>query len=352
MNKVMKKVKRNSVTKAIIIGILYIILGMILGTVLCMDVIKFYTVKEDIFSHTVEELEDRTWYACQNNLLLDYYASDSDGYYFATPINSNDEEVAYMGFFVPSKDYELANKIVDETYAYFADEGNVPEDYISGVGLFREMDYKEQTYFRDYFVQSNADLEIISNLCYYTVEMTTQNSLWGVEEFVGILLLVASIGLGIFLIVKALIGGNMKKFKTVMNQNNISMQDIERDMEMATKIGKCYIGRKYIVIAELHPRLIVADKLVWVYPHVQRTVHKINYVLPIAVTKTYSVVCINQANICEQVNLRSEKQVQQVIEVLMKVAPYVIFGHSDEIANLYRTDFAGMCQYVADKKIA
>ena len=57
MDEVIKKVKKKSKINGIIIGILSIVLGMILGPLLCINVIRYYTVDEPLFDHAADELD-------------------------------------------------------------------------------------------------------------------------------------------------------------------------------------------------------------------------------------------------------------------------------------------------------
>ncbi len=351
MDEVIKKVKKKSKINGIIIGILSIILGMILGPLLCINVIKYYTVEGSIFDHTADELDKGQWYACDSNMILDYYASDDDGYYYIMPIDTKDGNGTFMGLYVSEKDYDLANSIADQTYSYLMGQGGEPQDHIVGVGQIHEMKYDERKCFMDYLVESGMEYSNIGKLSYYTLELTTKSNLWGFVEILGIGLLLFFVGLGIFIIFKYLSGGNMKKFNEVMSQNNISTESIESDISMGTHIGKFYIGRKYIVSSEIMPKLIILDQLVWVYPHLQKTKHTVNHVITVGTTKSYSVILVDKFRTTYQIPVRKEAQGQQVIDEISRVAPYIIAGYSDEIANLYATDFTGMCQYVADKKL-
>lgn len=351
MDEVIKKVKKKSKINGIIIGILSIVLGIILGPLLCINVIRYYTVDEPLFDHAADELEDGQWYACDSNMILDYYASDDDGYYYIIPVNTKDGYGTFMGLYVSEKDFDLANSIADETLSYMMEQGGEPQDHIVGVGKIHEMKYDERKCFMDYFLESGFDYSDTGKLCYYTLELTTKSNLWGFVEILGIGLLLFFVGLGIFIIFKYLSGGNMKKFNEVMSQNNISTESIESDISMGTHIGKFYIGRKYIVSSEIMPKLIILDQLVWVYPHLQKTKHTVNHVIPVGTTKSYSVILVDKFRTTYQIPVRKEAQGQQVIDEISRVAPYIIAGYSDEIANLYATDFTGMCQYVADKKL-
>lgn len=350
MNDVLKKIKRKSIARGIAIAVVIIIAGAIIGAACCSDLIHYYTANDDLFETPAEYLKEDDWYTCANNILLDYYASDDDGYYFITPVDTLDGEGTYIGFYVCNKDAELASQISDETYAYLMDEGDYPEDYLVGAGKIHEMDSYEARYFEEYFEESEASQDTIDNLCYYTLELTTRNNLIDATEVFGILIFLGTLIGGIVLIIRQSTGGYLKSAKATMKMFNISMQDLEADMQMSTNIGRFYFGRKYMLVEDMTPKLVDYDKLVWAYTSIHKTVHKLYYIIPVGTTKTYSVVFVDRSHNRIEANTKSEEQGKQIIDNLTRLAPHAIVGYSDELLRRYTADFAGMCKYVDDRK--
>lgn len=346
----MKKVKRKSALGAIFIGILSIALGVTLGIYLCMNVIRYYTVKDNIFDHKEKELEAGQWYACDINSICGFYGIYEDGFYGITQIDADYGNKVFMAFHIPEKDYyELGADIVSDTFFLGEGEAGKSEKHITGVGQIREMSIGEHADYSKYIGDNGWDKVLYRNKCNYIIEMITPANLWDFKAVSGILLLISFVALGIYIIARFSKDGYMKQFEAVMSSNNIRMEHIEDDVNFAVHIGKLYIGEKYIVKEGLIPKLIILDQLVWVYPYIKEIQKSVNYI-PTGKEWVYKVIFVNKNNETWKYKTQSQEQSLLIIQTIVKAVPYVIAGYNDELKELKKVNFEAMCKAVSDKK--
>lgn len=351
MKEIYKRIRRARAALVIIFGILSIVIGagLLLLREVNFELIDYFTAKEDVFDTAANRLATEYFYRCENNLLLDYYASDDEGYYFITPHTCSDGTNTYIGFYVYERDADTAFAIVDETWSY-VETNELPETYLSGCGYVYNMGSTEKEYFQDWFIEAGADEETINNLVYKTYVLTPVNKILtaqvGCWIFFGLVFLLG----GLWLLLSFIFGSYKRGFRKTMQKAGVREEELVYDMQYATHLKQADLGRRYAVLYGVTTRLIVYDKVVWAYLSILRTRHMLYGVIPTGTTKSSSIRFVTRDHGNIKHGVRSEKRGQEILQHLSKAAPHILVGYDEKLRALETDNFAQLVQYSDERR--
>lgn len=348
MKTIYGKMRKKAIGGRLIAGLLMVLVGLACAFASCEDLIKWSTTKKDVFETESWALTTKTWYTCNNNLLLDWYGSDEEGYYYITPTA---EDNGYMGFYVYSEDKATADKIMEETQAYwFGETEAVPTTYITGRGYVYNMETKEQQYFKEWFESAGADQAMMDNLCYKTFVLTPKDKIFDPASIVVAVIFGVLAIWGVILFLSFFTGAYKKDVKKMLNKYGISESDIEADMTYCTQFKNADVGKKYTFFYDSTTHLLVHDKLVWAYLQVQKTRHMLYGIIPTGTTTACFVTAVDRDNVKTTIEVKNEEIGHEIVNAICKSAPHVICGFHKDLETLANSDFAQIVRMVDEKK--
>jgi len=344
MEQFYKILKKQAFIVRLLGGLGLIVVGVLVGSQPRKALIGYYTAKTSVFDVDAYDLKEDEWYTCDNNILLGAYADDDDGSYYITITNDN----RLIGFYVSKANVNDADEIMLACWDYMNDEAETwPDKYLSGAGYIEDMPSDEKQYFEQWFEDEGMSDEYLT---YKTFHLLTPG-----EQFTfdlpTLLFALAWIVAGVVLVITFFAGSHKKKIKKLMTQKNVSEDMLAADMQYATKFKRNkYIGKKYSLFLDSPKQLIVHDMLVWVYLKVITTRHWYGFI-PTGTTKSYELVFVDRNKRQDTVMADNEAQAQEIINEIMRRAPHIFCGFSDELKNAFDQDFRGMVARVDEDKL-
>lgn len=351
MKKYYSKMRKSAALSCLIIAIIFIGFGAAVFWGNMYEFFDYFFAKTDIFSLYASEIKAKEYYSCENNVLLDWYASDDEGFYYVTPVYLNEIESTYMGFYVYAEDSETAYKIVKETWDTM-ETGGYSQTYLSGKGYVYNMTGTEKDHFIEWFEAAGADEEIIDNLLFKTfVLLPFHRAVDEFEEFWPAVIVGGAIAIpGICSIIFFIAGGFRRRVKKTIKNYKLDEQNIAYDLDNGISFKKFDLGRKYAVVYGSISKLIVLDNLVWVYSTVTRTKHRMYGVLTVSTSVSYSLTMIDRDKNTYSLEVRNEEYGQQIMRAVSANAPFIIFGYDDSLAHMRSNNFSEMIRIVDERK--
>jgi hypothetical protein len=349
MKEIMKKMRARAFWAMVGIGLILIAGAAAMVLVAENELVSYFTTKKELFETSADYLQEQGYYKCENNLLLDYYGSDDNGYYCITPVNSADGNGTYMGFYVYKKDFDTAQKIMDETWSGM-ETGEKPQTSLSGRGYVYAMSDDEKEYFRAWFEESGAGEDTIENLCYKTYVLVPISEAVSGYDIVWLLIAAVMVIVGIVKILSFLMGGYCKKLRTTMKSRNIYEEALVHDISQGAHFKNIDIGRKYTILYGASSRLLVNDDIIWAYLKATSTKHMVYGFIPSGTTTTYSLCFVDRNQMQEELPVQKETQGREILETLSKAAPHIIVGYDDSIKEAAASDFGRLVQAVEERK--
>lgn len=344
MEEIRKKVKKAGSSSRIIGIVLLILFAVGIQLIWNMDLIKYMTTSQDV-SQYVKHWDEDSFYTCNTNMLVDYYASDDEGYYFFNLIGDEDTEPVIMGFYVYNEDVDLAMRMVDENAVL---EEGYTDTYIKGRGLVYRMSTQEKQFMREYFGEELADYE--DYLVYETFVLISGKKAMGASSIISIVISIAMLGIAIYLIFSLATGRCMKKFEQAMSDYHISENALAMDMATAEKIANVEIGNQHLIAYTDNSEVIPFGQLIWAYMHVQTTQHMMYGVIPTGKTVTHSLHFITKDKKKREFQFKDEATCQEILKKLVEKAPHAIIGYDEQLSQMYKNDFNQMIQIVEERK--
>lgn len=350
-----ENLKKASIKKALLPIIILFIAGAIFIGVqlpnlvaLMKGHVKFETlapdeIKENIivdatievnFGAFLEEYEENT---------KTHVTRTTDMWYVIWTGDDDDVDYRYMGIKVPASDISKMDDMADATYYY---EYVEPIEYS---GAIKKMDDEEYRYLKEYFLESGFTEDELGDYIipyYINAGALTGSSEGGVYVFFGLGVLLVVIG--IIMLISALTGKNLKKFKKELEAYGISENEAEYEYENAQTFGKgtdIRVGRRltfYMVGSK--PHALLNDKLVWAYQNT--TTHRTN---GIKTGTTYSVVLNTYEKKSMHLGVNKEEQAIEILQYIKQTLPWVVVGYSDDLSKLYNRDFQNFLELLYNK---
>lgn len=351
-----EKLKKKSITKALVPAIILVIAGIVLIAIEAANFmailnghVKFEDLKpEEIKDHLIvdasinanfgafiEEYEENTKTHATRTTNLYYVIWTGDEYA---------EDYRYMGIRVPVEDEKAMEEMAEATYYY---EYVDPIEYS---GAIIEMDDEEYSYFKNYFLQSGFTEQEIEEwtLPYYiNVGALTGGAAVTVYIILGIGVLLILIA--IIRMILALTGNGLNPIRKELEAAGLNESDAEYDYESARLFAKkndIRIGRRltfFMLGMEAHA--VVNDKLVWAY--MKSTTHRTN---GIKTGTTYEVILNTYEKKRFSIAVDKEAVVQEILQYIGETMPWVVVGYRDDIEKLYTKEYQNFLQLCYNKE--
>lgn len=264
----------------------------------------------------------------------------TDMYYVIWTGDDDAVDYRYMGIKVPEYYIYRMDQMTEATY-----NGELVEA-IEFSGAIKKMDTEEFDYLKEYFLMMDfTEEELPEYIIPYYIDCGALVGGAATTVYVIFGLGLVFIVLGIIILINAIRGGSLKKFKKELEALGISEDSADVEYENARIIGDIRIGsRLTFYMLGSTPHVVLNDKLVWAYQHT--TTHRTN---GIKTGTTYAVVLGTSEKKLTNVTVKNESAAISVLENIQQCMPWVVLGYSDDLRNLYNKDMANFLEIVYNK---
>lgn len=346
MSQFEKKLRNKNIVPRILGGFLTIFLAIVIAFGASDEFMSYITAEDYIFDYPIDMMDPEQFYCVDNNVLYDCYAEDDEGYYYITSAGNSSGDFKYMGYYVYKAQSEEADKVMEATWNALENDEGQPL-YLEGKGYVYEMSRDEANLFKIYMAGAGVDVSMCE---YKTIALVPLGKAIKGYSVLGLLVGIAVLVLGMWLIISFFLGSYKKQLKKDFETFSVSMESLDSDMSMAEKLNGIFFGRKYIVPAISKPWVIPYDRLIWAYKTIQRTRHTLYGIIPTGTTKSYSISLVSSDGKFHQCSMRSEEKCDETLEKLSKIAPYVLYGYSEEIDELCSNNFSRAVSVVDERR--
>ena len=257
----------------------------------------------------------------------------TDLYYVIWTGDEDDEDFRYMGIKVPASDESAMERMAEATYNYEI------SDPINYTGAIIKMSSEEHKYFKEYFLESGfTEEEFEANTLPYFINVGAltggaAGTAVGIAVIGGVLILIA-----VIMVIVAVSGGGLKKLKKELTAAGLGEANLDLEYEGATLVNKTNdfrIGKKlsfYVQGSRAH--ILVNSKIIWAYQ--RTTTHRTN---GIKTGTSYEIVFYDINKKRTSIAVSSESNVQDALQHINNMMPWVVVGYQDEIFRLYQKEF-------------
>lgn len=249
----------------------------------------------------------------------------------------------YMGMLVMAKDMDKAETLMNASYDYLdgTDDGTALEAAQYTVkGTIVKMPSDSLDLYQEYLewdTMSPEDQEVF--LPYYLevdkIKGTAVSGMWTL-----LVLGIASLAAGIWVLVSVLTGSRQKAIKKYIAQSSnpdMAREKVEGFLTSTPYSHGLKLNRQYICGQNGGTTVFgETSQLVWAYQ--LTTTHKRNF---ITVGKSYQLMLCFLDGSRRSINMNSEADVQENLKIIADTCPHTIVGFTDEIDKLFRKDMPG-----------
>ncbi|MDE5965395.1 MAG: hypothetical protein K2G89_00985 [Lachnospiraceae bacterium] len=336
------------------VGILFIGLAVLFLVVGFNEEMKYLTASENLFNMNTYSMRSVSsgsdtipaFYTFEGNMLLDYYGSDDEGYYYIMPTLDG----KYMGCFVYNSDKSIADQIVEESYKYWSGETEAePTTFLKGKGYVYDMGDNEAQYFKEYFEEAGAGASVMAALEYKTFVLTPFGKVIDFSDAFIMLLGVVFAICGIVYIGGFLTGAYKKQPAKYMAEYHLSESEVVSDLTYAIHRKNMDIGKRYVMLYADSSKLLAYEQMLWCYVSITKTKHRTNGI-PTGTTYTYQVFFVMRDKKKHTLNVKTEAEGQEIVSTISEMAPHVICGYHKELDAMVKSNFAQLIKIVDDHK--
>jgi len=305
--------------------------------VLCIGLLpkttKYFLAGKNIFAQPYTRIGDDQFYQGKTQYMYTWFADNDKGRFYLAPMEDANGNAAYIIVYVPNKYIDVADELVEQTHAY-EKTGDMNEitKTISCRGYTTEPSSQIRRFLDQYFTAIEATNDIRENLCdYMFVMVPATDVLFGDSGTCFYLLMILfCLGFAVFFVITAASGSYLRKFKKNLAAKNISLDELNADLENAATISRLYVGHKYLVEATMTPTIRNMEDIVWLYP--QRTNANGN-------NTTYSVMAYTRYHEGLRYAVHSMDEAEQLCRHILKTQPRALYGYVIENSTMYYSHF-------------
>ena len=340
----LKEIKKNMCRKYIVMGLCFLILGILLMVVAFDGVVAIAGHKTNLYDASVKEISNSK-YAKVEIDKYNLYGVFTEEYetknnvkkitaYYCALLVGEESDLRLMAVKVDAKYKSKLDKIAKE---YTDLDNGIDSDertVIEVKGQLSEMNKIKSSlyrYFKDFvkdYGYEDEDIPFVSlNLCleYKSV---------GGQMFIFVLGAIAVIVAICVMIYILTTGGVSKIKKQLYGMGQAELDRLDNDYINSIVISKWVrIGRYYTFIMNVG-KIIKNDELVWAY--MSKVQHRTN---GIPTGTTYSVLAYDVNAKSITIPAKNELMCQTILDQFAQISDKIILGYSEEYMQLFRTDF-------------
>lgn len=252
-------------------------------------------------------------------------------------------EEYYIGMKVMKKDMPRAEALLQACYDYYdgLDDGTaVMNAQYEVKGTLTKMPADSIQYYFDYVDWNNlpADEQPLFRTYYLEVNKIDGFDIEGAIVFLvlGLIFILTSV----IIVVYTMSGSQQKRIKQYIAKSanpDMTKEKVDNFLNNTPWVNNLKVNIDFICGTSAGDTAFgETSKLVWAYMHT--TTHKRNF---ITIATTYELVLTFADRSQQKVVMRSENDALQNLSRLEQYCPQAILGYSDELAKMYRKDFAG-----------
>jgi hypothetical protein len=274
----------------------------------------------------------------QSYLKNDDGTEDITDNYYVIPVG----EEEYIGLHVNEDNFEIANKICDETYEYIM--GNTTEipDAWKITGTINKLKGEYLDYYYDWFKESGylgtPTQEEIDNVAVpYVLQVDYigkyDSSTTNLFLFIFCIILLYAITI----LIKALTGIYINPIKKYLKQNEdrYTFAQIESDFENGKAIDNVKVGRIWTFFFKGNKAQIIKNEdLLWAYRE-----NKVQRLYGFKLYDRKSLVMFTKEKKKYIATMKDIYDIDAVIKILPEVQPHMVTGYSDDLEKCFKKDF-------------
>ncbi|MBR3057014.1 MAG: hypothetical protein IKG93_03500 [Clostridiales bacterium] len=330
---IMKQVRSYNMRNRLIIGLVLLAIAFVLCFITMPKTTKYLLATKNVFSEPYTRLGNDKFYRGNTNYMYDWFADNDDGRFYLAPVEDAVGNPGYLVVYVPNSLVDDAEAVADQTLEYrISGDASVAKKTISCRGYTTETTSKIRMYLDQFLSSVQATNDMRENIADYMFVMVPAKQVFfgNGDTLISLLLFVFIGGIGLYLLIAAFAGGYMRKFKKSLQTNNISVEELDADMENSMNISRLLVGDKYLVESNMSPRVRKIEDIVWVYP--QRTNTN-------GSQTTYQVVAYTRNRECLKYAMHSQAESESLCKHILSRQPRALYGYVIENSTMYFSRF-------------
>lgn len=238
---------------------------------------------------------------------------------------------------VPESKFKIAEEIANNTYNFTGE--NISDlqnlDFYNAKGSVKLLSVDERKFFEESYADSGMEI-----LPYAITDGQIGNFNIGYVIFAIFIL-----GVGMLLIVSGAINYKKSSNREILKTNFEEIyglgtfEEALLDCEYGDRINNIYVGAKYIAFADDFPAVVEISDLIWIYK--KQTYHN--------GIRTNTRAVFNTKKGKSYFILIKNREFDDVCSVINKKNPFIAYGYSQSLENLYKNDIEGFINMVENE---
>lgn len=341
----MKSLKMKSLKSSLVMIIVMFAFGIVLLAIAAKPlgmIIKGPVPMEEVdFTGNVEGLYVKVTLSG----IYDWYCEETEG---STKLVSREyiidaDDYYYMGMRVMKKDMDAAENLLNASIEYLygddTDGTGLEAAQYEVKGTIQVMPSDSLKYYHEYLEWDamDADSQELFLPYYLQVNKVADTDLGGVVIFV--ILIAICLGIGIFLLVRALSGSGQKRIREYIAKSSnpdAAREKVEYFLNNTPVVNGLQYNRDFICGPSAAVTVFgETAKLIWAYQ--LTTTHKRGF---ITVGKSYSLMLAFADGSRQSVSMKNEECLQKNLQALSELCPQAILGYNNDLDKMFRKEFS------------
>lgn len=275
--------------------------------------------------------------------ILDWVAEDDEGKYYLVPASENN----YVFFYVYEEYDSRFQDIYDATWDYMVGDTDTIEARSKlALGPIWKVDSDDELidwtveWFEYYeFFEDDA----VSHIVPYVMVYVPVIDLFGAQDW---FFLIAGICCAVWfvcILIKYIAGGGKRALKKYMQENGITPEQFDSDIENGLKFKSAVLTRREIILLGGYKAKCYRGKdIVWAYVQHTETTHR-TYGIKTGVSHSYSVMLNDRAGKKYQAVCKDEDEARSLLQELSARFPHVLIG-AGELMNMAKNNYSQIVQ--------
>lgn len=270
--------------------------------------------------------------------ILDWVAEDDEGKYYLVPASDNN----YVLFYVYSDDDARFEKIYNATWEYMIDNTDTIEaKSVMALGPVWEIDDELIEWTVDWFeyyefFEDDAESHIVPYVMVYVPLVEW----FSVGDWTLMIAMALCMIWFLCVLVRLIAGGGKGALKKYMQQNGITPEQMDSDIENGVKFQNALLTRRELVaVSGLKAVCYGGKDIVWAYVQHTETTHR-TYGIKTGVSHSYSVVLNDRQGKKHVIFCKNEDEARNLLREFSARFPHVLLGAGKEIMDIAKSDYS------------
>ncbi|MBQ6230789.1 MAG: hypothetical protein IJJ74_06685 [Eubacterium sp.] len=350
MDKFNKVVFKSTRKSRVILGIVFILLGLGIAAIGGRIFIGYMTASKELTKCAPGSVDNGYYKFTDVWTIVGQYGYDDNGtgYILWVTDETNPDNNFFMGMYFDEDDVDVAEKAVD-AFWYAYDNYTQSTVYLSGAGRVRDMRSDEKEAFIDALDYMGATGDGYKSI-YKTLEYKAFPRQMKFKDWIMIVIGIALFVGGIISIITMGGGKTKKNIEARVLGSGINPDQLASEITFGKKIGNIVLTPNVIFQGGFSPILIFLKDVIWCHGKITSTKNKAYGVVTVSTTKTYAVNFVDRNNKTTSFTVKNENEQNDLIESVHAQLPYIICGYNEDIAMAAQNNFRDLIAAVEHKK--